>query len=288
MLINDALALISQKLKSAGINSHYLDSRILLGHCLNLSPEEIIFNRNLSLSPKQLSDLEPIVARRSAREPISHIIGVREFFGYNFMVNSAVLDPRPDSESLIEAVIENFDLQAPLEILELGVGSGCLILTLLKLFPQALGLGIDISPEALKVAGRNADLLDLTKKCRFLQSNWLENLGANEPMKFDLIISNPPYINSAVIASLATEVKDYEPLLALDGGSDGLDCYRQIAATCGDFLKPQSLLIVEIGQNQEVEVEKIFAGTNLELLAIKKDLAGIKRCLIFKKTHENL
>jgi release factor glutamine methyltransferase len=276
----EVLAFSNQELKNAGINSYRLDSLILLCHYLNLPKEQILFG-NLNLNQNQLADFLCLIERRIKREPVSHITGKREFFGNEFAINSFALDPRPDSETLIEAAQSHFDKESFLEILELGVGSGCLILTLLKFFVNSRGLAIDINEEALKVAIHNSERFNLQNRCQFFLSNWFENV--DKKLKFDLIISNPPYIPTHDIANLQNEVKDYEPLIALDGGKDGLECYRQIALNAEKFLKKNGMLILEIGQNQENEVTKLFKENGLNFIESKKDLAGIIRCLIFKK-----
>jgi release factor glutamine methyltransferase len=282
MKVIDALNLASKELQNAKIVSHLLDCRILLGYCLNLSKEQIIFNPNQILTPNQMDDFFSLIKRRSNREPVSHIIGKREFFGKDFVVNSSVLDPRADSETLIEAVLGHItNREKKIEILELGVGSGCLILTLLKIFQNAVGVGIDISEDALDVANQNSATDNLSKRCKFIQSDWYQSLNDNQ--KFDLIISNPPYIETGQINFLQNEVKNYEPLIALDGGFKGLDCYYKIAENVINFLKPDAIIILEIGQNQENSVIEIFVSCGLKFIESRKDLGGIIRCLVFKK-----
>jgi release factor glutamine methyltransferase len=280
MKVTNILAVASQELQNSHIISHRLDARILLGYCLNLSAEEIIFNPDLTLTQKQVDNFFALIKRRCDREPVSHIIGKREFFGKDFLVNSKVLDPRPDSETLIEAVLSQFpNKEKTLEILELGVGSGCLILTLLKIFKNAQGIGVDISKDALDVAIQNSSADNLNERCKFIESNWFSTLN----QKFDLIISNPPYIATDQINSLQDEVKNYDPRTALDGGPDGFDCYREISKNIVNFLKPDAIIILEIGQNQENLVIEIFISVGLKFIESKKDLGGIIRCLVFKK-----
>ncbi|MES2677085.1 MAG: peptide chain release factor N(5)-glutamine methyltransferase [Pseudomonadota bacterium] len=286
MLISQALVLAKNNLKQKGVNSYQIDALLLLCHCLSFSKEQIIFNPNFILSQEQQNQFFSLIARRENREPISHIIGKREFFGNDFLVNNNVLDPRPDSESLIELAIDIFANQnQALEILELGVGSGCLLLTMLKLFPAAHGFGVDISDKALEIAGKNADLLGLSKRVDLIKSNWFSDIDPQK--KFDLIISNPPYIKTNDILSLQEEVKNFEPNLALDGGFSGLDCYVLIAQNVKKFLKESAFLLLEIGQNQENDVIKIFNESGLKFIREKKDLSSIVRCLLFQNTKSD-
>ena len=280
MKASEALKQSKIKLQSAQIPSYQIDALILLCFTLNLSKEQVIFNPSLELSEQQNANFSALIERRIKREPISHIIGKREFFGQDFQVNSAVLDPRPDSETLIETVLSQHAPTDHLKLLELGVGSACLLLTLLSKLNNARGIGVDISQQALQTAIANSKLLKLEERVEFRQSNWFENL---KNMQFDLIISNPPYIKSQDIETLESEVRDYEPRLALDGGADGLDCYRAIAADVNDFLKDDASLVLEIGQGQEQEIEQIFQKSGLVLVKSVKDLGQIIRCLVFKK-----
>ncbi len=282
--LSSLLIFSKQELKKAGIDSFSIDTTLLATKAFDLSREQIIFSPEITLNQKQIDYFLKLLTRRIAREPMSHILEKREFFNDSFFVTSAVLDPRPDSESLIEGIEEVFpNKNSKLNILELGVGSGCLILTILKIFPNSSGTGIDISKEALEIAQKNAKSLDLENKISFIHSNWFANIPKN--YQFDLIISNPPYIPSDDINNLSDEVRIYEPILALDGGKDGLDCYLEIAKNIRNFLKPNGIVVLEIGQNQEKDVERIFEKHGLKLIQIKKDLGGIIRCLIFKNEN---
>ena len=279
--LTSLLTFSKQELKKAGIASFSIDTILLAQKIFCLSKEQIIFSSKIVPNQNQIDQFLSLLARRMAREPMSHILEKRAFFDDDFFVTSAVLDPRPDSESLIEAIREFFtDKNYKLNILELGVGSGCLILTVLKIFPNSSGIGIDISEKALEIAKKNAKSLKLENKISFIKSNWFENIVGN--YQFDLIISNPPYIPTNDINNLEDEVRIYEPILALDGGKDGLDCYLEIAKNIKNFLKPDGILVLEIGQNQEKDVEKIFEKCGLKLILSKKDLSGIIRCLMFK------
>ena len=285
-----ALDQISDSRKiSKSVSTSKLDSLILLTHAFfvlgkTLTKEQIIFNPDLQLNQKTQEVFFKLIARRANREPVSQIIGKKEFFGEDFLINSDVLDPRPDSETLIELALKTFPLKNHrLKILELGVGSGCLVITLLKNLENALATAIDISCQALEVAQKNATKHRVENRLKLLQSDLFSNIYgfSKKDRKFDLVVSNPPYINSGDIENLQDEVRIYEPRIALDGGIDGLDFYRRIAANVQNFLRPKGKIIVEIGAGQELEIIKIFAANNFILEASKPDLAGIQRALCF-------
>lgn len=285
MKISDLLAQATNHLEKSGVTSSKLDSLILLTHALSVSKEEVIFNPNREIAAEKEQEFFALIARRANREPVSQIIERREFFGHDFFVNSNVLDPRPDSESVIELVLEKFPqkdfAQKRFEIAEIGLGSGCLIITLLKLYEKAHATGVDISPKALEICQRNASQHKVLDRINISESDLFSTIPKNQ--KFDLIISNPPYIPSQDIESLETEVRIFEPRNALDGGLDGLDFYRRIAAESPIFLNQNSRVIVEIGFGQKEEVVKIFIEQNFLFEESKKDLAGIDRALSFIK-----
>lgn len=284
MKISSALLQARQNLDSKGVSNSKLDSLILLTHALFLlgipfSKEQIIFNPDHELSLEQQQVFFNLILRRSNREPVSHIIGRREFYGEDFLVSKDVLDPRPDSESLIEAVLTNFtDKGQKLKILELGVGSGCLIITLLRSFKLAVGTGVDISDKALAICQKNADNHQVSDRLNLAKSDLFSGINSQE--KFDLIISNPPYIPSQDIEILEPEVRIHEPRVALDGGTDGLDFYRQIASEAKNFLKEKGQIILEIGIGQQQEIADIFTREGFLLLEEKLDLSGVVRVLV--------
>lgn len=224
--------------------------------------------------------LKDYVRRRLAGEPVSRILGEREFWSLPFKLSPATLDPRPDSETNIEAALKNIsDHQQTLRILDLGTGSGCLLLSLLHELPNATGVGVDLAPEAVKTAQENARHLNLSKRAEFMISRWGDQLTEI----FDLVISNPPYIPSPEIETLMPEVRAYDPRLALDGGDDGLEAYRQLALCIPPLLNPENpdaLVILEIGKGQEDAVRDLMP---LRCTERKADLAGIIRTLIFDK-----
>lgn len=273
---------IRKFLFDAQIPSAQIESIMIISHFCNLSREEIILrSREIYIDQKDLDKINIALQRRVKGEPVSHIIDKREFYSLDFKVNSDVLDPRPDSEILIEEIfklIPNFDNS--IEILELGVGSGCLILTILNHISNATGIAIDINPKSIAIANENAENLNLKDRINFIHSDWFNNLPSK---KFDIIISNPPYIKKNEIANLQKEVKDFEPIIALDGGDDGLDCYRKISNDISNFLKDNAFLILEIGQNMENDIIDIFEENGLKFIKYAKDLNAIIRCLIFIK-----
>lgn len=276
--VDQALNEAAMCFKNAGIDSYNIDARILLEHCLNATREQLIANKNKCLEENELNAFNILKDRRKSREPISLIIGKKEFWGHDFATNKHTLDPRPDSETLIETVIGLYSNRAKkLSILDLGTGTGCLLLSLLSEYPNSLGLGVDISQEALNLAVKNSESLGLERRGKFILSNWDEKIEGN----FDIIISNPPYIKSEDIKALEPEVSNFDPLSALDGGEDGLSEYRKIASFVPSLLKENGTIILEIGEGQEQDVQKIFETENLKLTEQKKDLAGIIRCLIF-------
>lgn len=217
-------------------------------------------------------ELDSFIQRRLAGEPVAKIVGKKGFWKDDFIVSKDVLDPRPDSETLVEAVLEKFpDKNKPLRILDLGTGSGCLILSLLTEYKNAIGIGVDISEKALKIAKQNAH----TSNVQFIKRDMRQNLSDLD--KFDIMISNPPYIPTAEIQTLGRDVKNYDPLLALDGGVDGLDFYRALAK---QHLAPH--LFIEIGKDQEKQIIPLFEANDWHFVQSWKDLGGITRVLFFQ------
>jgi len=256
------------------------EAKLLLAFVLAIPVNKMFFHEQKILSKKELDAFSQLITRRSKYEPISHIIAKRNFWNSEFIVNANVLDPRPDTETMIECILKEFtNLEQKLNILDLGTGTGCILLSLLEIYKNSTGLGIDVSDQALSVAIKNAEKLHLKNRTEFLENNWHENINK----KFDIIVSNPPYIPTKTIETLQIEVRYYEPKLALDGGNDGLNCYKQIAINIEEKLKNNGKLFLEIGQGQERDVQKIFEQQELKFLYYKKDLNGIVRVLVFKK-----
>jgi len=275
----ELLKLGQQLLKDRGIPSHVLDARILLATTLNLSQKYFLPNIEISNSD-QVKFLD-LIKTRGKGKPISRILSYRGFWDSEFYINSSTLDPRPDSEVLVSSAIElaKSISEEKLSVLELGVGSGCILLSILKEVSNSFGVGVDISYEAIKVAQKNSNRLNLENRVRFIVSNWTNSLNT----KFNLIISNPPYIKSSEIQYLQKEVKDHDPLIALDGGNDGLNCYKLIFKNIDNYMTSESFLLFEIEGNRSDELIKISKNKPLSLFCKKKDLSGKMRCLIFHK-----
>lgn len=269
---------IVQKLSLANIPSPRLETRILFSY--------VVDNQNLGCLPTQeLTDyqkniLEQLIKRRLDHEPLDKIIGQRDFYKYNFIVNKNVLTPRPDSEILVEAAADLIKQYQLSTILDLGVGSGCLLLSLLADFPNLYGMGVDISSSALKVAQENACRLNVAQRVKLWVFDYLKD-DLNQ--HFDLIIANPPYIPTEEINKLDPEVKNYDPWQALDGGIDGLKYYRYLSKNAQNWLIKNGYLVLEVGFGQADEVKAIFTAKNWQHIKTLKDLNGINRCIILKK-----
>ena len=280
LALNAAHATATKVLRDGGIETPALDARILLRSATGLSLEALIAKGREPVGAEQARRFSDYVNRRLAGEPVSRIRGRREFYGRTFRIDRHTLDPRPDTETLIEATLDAA-AQAqrggrPLRLLDLGTGSGCILITLLAELPNALGLGVDISAGALDCARENAAVLGVAGRARFVAVDWFEGLSG----RFDLIVSNPPYISAAELASLPRDVAEHDPRAALDGGRDGLGAYRRIAARAAAFLDNGGRILVEIGPTQGPAVAELFRayGLVVEDDAVK-DLAGRPRCI---------
>jgi release factor glutamine methyltransferase len=250
------------------------DARILLAHALGIDRGFLAARLQDVVSPEQTATYQRAIAQRCKRQPVSQIIGYREFWGRNFKVTPDVLDPRPDTETLIETVLKG---EPAADILDLGTGSGCILLTLLSEWSAAQGQGVDSSAQALQVAGMNAQQLGLTARCSLKKSIWFSNVTG----KFDLIVSNPPYITAKEMHDLAPEVREWEPRSALTPEGDGLDAYRIIAAHAGRFLAPKGRLFLEIGWDQAKAVLQILSDAGLSGGYCVQDLNGKDRVIGF-------
>lgn len=275
----EAVAAATARLAAAGIEDPRRDARLLICRLLGAGPELLLARPERVLTPDEATRIAAAVARRAAREPVSRILGEREFWSLPFGLNAATLDPRPDSETLVAAVLAALpDRAAPLTLLDLGTGSGCLLLALLSEMPNATGCGIDISAAAVEQAAANAARLGLGGRARFLQRSWSE--GMDPEAAWDVVLSNPPYIASGEIAGLAPEVADYDPPAALDGGPDGLAAYRALIPLAARLLRPAGLIALEIGQGQAGAVEALLDAAGFSDLRRARDLAGVERCLL--------
>ncbi|RMD90175.1 MAG: peptide chain release factor N(5)-glutamine methyltransferase [Alphaproteobacteria bacterium] len=269
MTAAEALAWASRRLREAGVEGPERDARILLAHALGVDRARLVLMLPEPVPEAARRRLEAAVAARAARQPVAQIIGERLFHGLRLKVTPDVLDPRPETETLVETA-----LAAPFgRVLDLGTGSGAILLALLAARPEATGLGTDISEAALAVARENARRLELEQRASFRRADWWEGITG----RFDLIVSNPPYIGEAEIAALAPETRDWEPRAALTPGADALAAYRAIAAGAAEHLAPQGRLIVETGAGQAEEVARIFAAAGLLDPRLVADLDGRPR-----------
>jgi release factor glutamine methyltransferase len=278
--LRESAAAVARRFREAGIETADLDARLLLCHMAGLSHEAYVAKQNAPLTDDAADRLAALVERRLAGEPVSRLLGVREFFGRLFRIDRHTLDPRPDTETLIEAALELVGMtQGPLDILDLGTGSGAILVTLLAELSGARGVGTDICGGALAVASANAAALGVAHRAQFIQADWLDGVKGT----FDLVVSNPPYIASPAIGGLSPEVRLHDPLSALDGGADGLDAYRRIAASARNVLRPGGFLLLEIGLDQGDSVLSLLhqAGFALnKVTPIRRDLAGRSRVAI--------
>jgi release factor glutamine methyltransferase len=264
-----------------------LEARLLLQAACAITKEQLIMDDQLLLTSNEAQTLVGFVNRYQAHEPIARILGKREFWGLDFCLNSATLVPRPETEHLIEAVLaaRTKDLpskNSPLRILDLGTGSGCILISLLTEFKQATGVGVDLSADALACAAQNAQAHQVSQRSVWQQGSWYQALESllESAQKFDIIISNPPYICSDVIPQLAKNVQDFDPYLALDGGESGLEAYEIIIAQAAQHLKPQGLLVVEIGFDQEDAVTHLMQTYGFMQVRCIADLAGHPRVIL--------
>jgi release factor glutamine methyltransferase len=269
MTAQKALRAAIPRLHAAGIEDAPRDARILLAHALNLPPDRLTLHLPDEMTAPQAQAFEGAVLARIARQPVAQITAERIFWGLKFRVTRDTLDPRPDTEALVaEAVRRPFQ-----KLLDLGTGTGCILLSCLKSMPIARGVGVDISDAALSVAAHNAKVLGLSDRARFLQSDWCAAVEG----RFDLIVSNPPYIAAAEMPGLSPEVRDWEPHLALTPGGDGLDAYQTLAQQAPARLMPGGRLLLEIGPTQGAAVTLLLANAGLADIRILPDMDGRDR-----------
>lgn len=255
-------------MKSSGIDLPELEARILLREFANITDADILTGNIPDFDQAKLNEA---VTRRINGEPMGRILGYREFYGRKFYLSPATLEPRPDTETLIEAVLK--ENKKPKRILDLGTGTGCILLTLLNEIPDATGVGVDLSQEACETAMRNAKEQGVDNRVSFIQSDWLENVEG----LFDLIVSNPPYITSEDVENLESNVKDFDPRLALDGGKDGLEPYRNLLGNLKNVLAEDGLIFFELGKGQVPDIKEIAVAHGATLHETYRDLGGIER-----------
>jgi release factor glutamine methyltransferase len=272
---------VAAELRQLGIDSPEIDSRLILGHALGLDHAGLVTQGERILTPAETNTIAMLAQRRLAHEPVARILGHKEFWGLDFELNSETLVPRPDTETVVEAALATLDTRSPdrltrLRLADLGTGSGALLLALLSELPQAWGIGTDVSYGALACARRNAQRLGLMERATFVACDYGRALSG----RFDLVVSNPPYVCRDTIDSLSPEVSQFDPRRALDGGADGLDAYRSLAADALRLLSSGGVLVVEIGEGQHDQVIALLAAAGLTTREPRRDLAGIPRACI--------
>ena len=275
MNVRDILKQLRVRFAASGLDTPDLDARILVRHFLNLTDADLITGQG-DPTALQLDNLDKAIERRLAGEPVSRILGFREFWDMPFKVTPDTLDPRPDTERLVEMAVESMKDRPPRRILDLGTGTGCLLLALLKEIPEATGVGIDINPGAVDVSRENMENNGLSGRATFQIGSWTDSLSESDGL-FDLIVSNPPYIPESDIESLSPEVRNHDPILALVGGKDGLDAYKIIIMQIKRFLSPLGLCLFEIGQNQDRDLVRLVEESGFTVRRIGADYAGILR-----------
>ena len=274
-----------ERLQAAGTDSPVIDARLLVEAACGVTRMEIVTDPYREVTPEQAAVLDGYLERRSRREPVSRILGRKGFWKIMVGVTPHVLSPRPESEVIVDYVLRHFPDGQHFSVLDLGVGSGAILLAILAERAGARGLGVDVSEDALATARENAANLDLNDRAVFLRGDWTYGLDESS---FDVVVSNPPYIESGVIPTLDEEVKGHDPLLALDGGHDGLDHYRVLAPEILRVLKPGQPFFVEIGYDQKVAVEALFQEAGAEGVATVRDLSDRDRVVTgFKKALGN-
>ena len=269
----------SNILKNNQIKSYKLDCELLLSHALKIHRENLMINLNKNISKDQFHEFKSLLKKRYNKHPIAYIIKNKEFWKSNFYVNDSVLIPRPETELIIEQVLNSHQKNKFNKILDIGTGSGCIIISLLKELKHAKGTGIDISKNAIKVAKINAKMQQLANRIKFEHSDVDKFLSS----KYDLIVSNPPYIKKNEIKSLQEDIKNYEPLIALDGGINGFSGIKKVVYNAYRLLKKNGVFILEIAHNQSNEVRSILMSKNFYVIKTSKDLSGKNRCIVSLK-----
>jgi release factor glutamine methyltransferase len=281
--IDETLARGESMLRAAGVDGARRDCRLLLAEALGCGPAQVFGYPERPVSAVAAERFEAMIARRAAREPVSRILGRREFWSLDFRLARDTLDPRPDSETLVATLVERLAARRAesFSLLDLGTGSGCLLLALLTELPAACGVGIDVAEGAVDAARENAAALGLADRAAFRCVDWTDKDWTDRlDGPFDVVLSNPPYISSAEIADLDPEVARYDPARALDGGADGLDAYRTIVAALPFLLRDGGTAAFEVGDGQADDVLGLLATADFEALECVRDLSGVARCVL--------
>jgi len=272
----DALARTRRAFAEAGLDEAALDARLIAADAFGTDATGLVIRADEPLAAEAAARLDALARRRLAGEPVGRILGRREFWGLSFRLSPETLEPRPDTETVVEAALARVDdRRAPLRLLDLGTGTGCLLIALLHELPGATGIGIDLQEGAARTARANAGANGVGGRADFICGGWADALSA----RFDLVVSNPPYIRTAVIAELAPEVARHDPGLALDGGRDGLDAYRAILRDLPRLLAPGGHAVLEIGFDQEDDLAKLAEASGFAVPEVRRDLAGRPRAV---------
>lgn len=275
--VGTLLAAATLRLDAAGIAEPRREARLVLGLALGVEPAAVLGWPERAVDADHARRAEALLERRARREPLSRLIGRREFWSLDFALSPETLDPRPDSETLIDAALDDIpDRRVPLRVVDFGTGTGCLLLALLSELPQARGVGIDIAPGAIATARSNAVALGFGGRAEFQLGGWDSPIAGPA----DVILANPPYISCDDIAALPPEVLRYDPVAALDGGPDGLTAYRALGPAIRDLLSPVGKAYLELGAGQAEKVAGIMTAAGLTVAAVRRDLTGMERCLI--------
>ncbi len=267
----------AQRLSAAGIEGASRDVRLLLAHAMGIEPIDVILRETDAVDPVLLTAFEQLVARRETGEPVSRLRGWREFYGRRFIISPGVLDPRPETELLVSEGMKRLPQGG--RVLDLGTGSGCILLSVLAERPDTSGVGIDLSPAAVAIARANADALGLAPRAQVIERSFAAPQGG----WFDLALSNPPYISRSEVETLAPDVRNHDPGMALSPGDDALEAYRTILAAVPGWLKPGGWIGFEVGMGQASDVGALMTGAALEQVAAFDDLAGIPRAVFGRR-----
>ena len=278
MILKEIQRKLCNNFSTIGIETPELDSRIILKEVLSLDDKDLILKESLDIPEEMIEKIIAIESRRLNGEPISKIFKKRDFYNSTFVISNDVLDPRPETELIVEIANNYINKNEVKNILDLGTGSGCILLSILNENRMINGLGIDLSKEAISIAKQNSKKLNLETQSNFLVSNWMSSVN----YKYDLVVSNPPYIASEDIKKLSKSVKIYDPILSLDGGDDGLNSYRLIASDLKRIISMNALIIIEIGYNQSLQVIDIFKKNDFKLIKKYNDINGLDRVLTFQ------
>lgn len=277
--LSDLLAEVRLRLAAAGIPEAASDARHLVSGLLGLGSAELLTRPERPIGAEEWDRVRAALERRINREPVHRILGRREFYGLELALSAETLEPRPDTEILVDVALPYLRQKPGARFVDFGTGTGAIALALLSECPDCTGVGVDLSEDALATARANAESLGLADRFTAVKSNWSADIHET----FDLVVSNPPYIATADIAALQPEVRIFDPLLALDGGSDGLDAYRSLATESTALLAPEGVIVLEIGFDQKDSVTALFEAAGFQRISATRDLGGQGRVLVFRR-----